>query len=129
MLALILSSLAVVAALVAYAFWLSRWARESDRSVLSLVKERSDQRSTIDELKRAVDDRDHALKSKEQELAGVAAASVELQRQRAESLELIEKLAAKNPVATSDAIRAQLKRLRDLSKVQDVPAATPTENR
>lgn len=105
----------VIALQIAFSWWLVKWGRK-DEGELRV------QQSRIDELDRAVEDRDIALAGAKSALARERAALSAAEEQRASAIKLVETLAADNPGAVADAIREQLARLQALSRVPKVPA-------
>jgi hypothetical protein len=110
----------VIALQIAFSWWLVKWGRKDEEELR--VKQ-----SRIDELDRAVEDRDIALAGAQSALAREKSALSAAEEQRANAIKLVEKMAADNPRAVTDAIREQLARLQALSRVSEVPAAPAGE--
>ncbi|MBT8453012.1 MAG: hypothetical protein KJO40_13670 [Deltaproteobacteria bacterium] len=113
--AVALGGFAVIALQIAFTWWLVRWGRNDERELRR-------QQSRIDELDRAVEDRDIALAGAQAALGREKAALSAAEKQCASAIKLVEKMATDNPRAVTTAIREQLARLQALSQVRDTPA-------
>lgn len=115
-----LGAIGLVALLVGFGWWLVAWGRKDEGELRS-------RESRIDELERAVEDRDRAIAHWEQASVRDKAALAATEEQRASAIKLVEELAAKSPAVVSHAIRDQLARLRALSQVPKVPPSPAGE--
>jgi len=126
--AVALTALGVIGAMVAFAWWLARWARGSDQEALAESTTARGLQARVDELGRSVEDRDRTLSSKDDELGRERAARAAAEKHRDDALALVEKLAAKSPALLAGAVRSEFDRLRSLSQVPPAaagPAAPP----
>lgn len=105
---------------VAFIWWLVSWGRKDEEQLRA-----GDAR--IDELGRAVEDRDRTIATLQDEAKRDKAALAAAEKQRATAIQLVEKVAKDSPSAVSAAIRSQLERLQALSRVPQVPAGAAGE--
>ena len=122
-----LGSFAIIGTLVGFAIWLARWARGAEAAARDETAVAEGLKDRVDELTRAVEDRDGVIAAKEEELVRLARVLTKTEAQRDDAIDMVQEFAADNPAATGDAIRDQLKRLLALSKVPDVPPAPTAE--
>lgn len=114
-------ALVVIAVVAGLAIFLAMWAHDATDARIAGVAAQVPLRQRIDDLTAGVQDRDRVIKDKTDELARSGAALAETEKHRAEAMVIVERFAASNPAAVSDAMRIQLARLRVLPKLPDVP--------
>ena len=112
-------ALAVAGAAIAFCYWCARWARDESRGATASAVEIVRLEGRVDDLQRAVDDRNHAIAAKQDELNRTASKAGVADRQLSEAIALVEELAAKQPAAVGAAIRAHLERMRALATTSD----------
>ncbi len=118
----VLGALAIAGALAAFAWWLARWARNSTSSEVEGLRELRKGDARIAGLERAVQDRDRALKTVQDNAARARRTLKTVERQRDEAVENLVALGDSDGIAAG--IRGELERLRTLSEeLSGVPPA------
>ncbi len=122
------SSLAVgLVVLVIYA--IVRRSNAYADELASALKAASALRVEIDDLDRAVEDRDQVIAAKEAENLRLTATLAVTEGQRDDAIKVLESMAATDPRSMAHVIRRELERLRSFSSLSDVPPAAPAEDR
>jgi len=126
MLAAVISAIGLSALLVGLCWYLAKWAKSSSGKLREAIEDISDQKLQLKDHQIAISDLEEVLALKVKELQIAAAQLKVAYTQTNEALEQINELAKENPKVIGSAIRAQLKRLRALSEVPEVPTAPAT---